>query len=1562
MHCAIHRHAEACTCVCVGQCLGAGLAARLLERFQTELRRMDEFDIAMLEGLEGEARLQALIEYREFSSPILIPLSGFCDGVAPILWDMRTKHADGHFVPLDLTLPLQSRSALDLAFIATYLKGTRDLDIVSQVTETGVRFDADLPYQIAIMPHLVTMPPGFKATDVELRRLAKLGYMEFLDMIPFCPYRTIQQGSVPRPYAPLRPRRISNASGVHYVLHDDDKVAYTPLNTAIASKRDLGGPYSYKNRTTVTTGRLGASAIVPPAPCALPNTKHPPETKPSNADLMHDAAVLGYAGAIFKLPLFIGNDDLSDAFNQFHVAQCDLWLIGFVWLDLAALGPKPLRFVAEYVLGFGYTNASNVCQRYMDSVMEAIMRRMDVDDAPYFASRTAPAEVAYICTRRELTRVTGRNQLSFCRARAYTDDPAFLVLGVARFVRLLRHWSHFLEGARHRTATVDKGQFGCHAKWNGAEHFASLGVVVIPKPKIIKACAMLGRVISAVANGAVSGQRGHDLPTCAEWKKHCGLLRHLADILGMAREAMHLMYWPLNARHNGDHTQRRLDDPGAPILLCDEFVQQCERWNETLLNHDGVSNHVVFDSVRGIPRTPHANPFILTCDAALKGTTSPGIGGYMHTYAWRIALTSDEVLPISVLEYVAIAVNLIEFAALLPRPLDEVELMLGSDSDNSVQDLVDLAAKSYDMQYVTLKLRELDEFTQLAPNMLVGQIYGEGNPVADAVSRGWWKLIAAYERQLGVKLVWITPSARSLAFLNDVRNAHTRRLSAVESSRSTAHSNCDAGDGPSSIGSPLDTPPRPAARRGVSHHLAATPPATAPRSSGDPLDSPPKRLRLRPQHSPFQRRPSARGLVGSRLDADPNAQASSTTVCPFGGLPGFAHESVVGDNGAAETGSGGAALSSLASSGYSLPRSRALQQSGGDGVQPSSPPRAALKHVAPATPPARSRRRTHAHQPHASDIHDTRGAPNSGISFSPPAPRVERRPFKQDDESRDDLSGLSRDLADAGSQPRVGEFIESLRQDRSHLALRPTNPELLTHVITEIGQFVTKGVPENTLKKEKSAMKHYERACALLGTPVWRKGANFHGPNGSFELEREVTFWTICVIMVWRWMKPRRRHHKTARVDSALAVVLAARRLHVRNRIEVPPVAALKSVLLGMKQRYVELNGADALLPQRKEPLTDADTTAMLDAPMGTSCAGHRVDWSQPRFIVFKAMLLTMRKSGFRKADALSLRADLHPMDLRRSHLLWRCNGEFHWDMTPSLRAQMRTGRDMAVIKPAGSKADPLAEYFGTQPIYLPWDASEPLNPAVALAQMAIAVPVGQHERQQAALFSTGDGPLLMKEADAMFAALARAQLSGARAAQLSLHSPRVYLACALKALRADDPTIQALCRWKTPESIKIYGRLTPEDYAALVRRTGTVTTSSVQATNLHNPPPQSDDDAFYSSIDSTDNTRRMSDDAADDDDVDVDEDAHLDEFAQPGECAADAATTLDVGQLVCVPWTYDVDGQREWRHCVGRVVKAMMSFSGQTCNHGEQHYLVRFVADDTTYAAPASRVYFVAD
>jgi hypothetical protein len=133
------------------------------------------------------------------------------------------------------------------------------------------------------------------------------------------------------------------------------------------------------------------------------------------------------------------------------------------------------------------------------------------------------------------------------------------------------------------------------------------------------------------------------------------------------------------------------------------------------------------------------------------------------------------------------------------------------------------------------------------------------------------------------------------------------------------------------------------------------------------------------------------------------------------------------------------------------------------------------------------------------------------------------------------------------------------------------------------------------------------------------------------------------------------------------------------------------------------------------------------------------------------------------------------------------------------------------------------------------------------MADLELAAPCAEHERTTTPAFprNADNEPLLMSLADAIFAFVTSLTL-GQRAPLVSLHSCRVYLACALKALGADDPTIQAICRWKTPESIKIYGRLTGADYMALVRRTANVTTSSVLSTNAAGISPPVDNDSFF--------------------------------------------------------------------------------------------------------------------
>ena len=68
----------------------------------------------------------------------------------------------------------------------------------------------------------------------------------------------------------------------------------------------------------------------------------------------------------------------------------------------------------------------------------------------------------------------------------------------------------------------------------------------------------------------------------------------------------------------------------------------------------------------------------------------------------------------------------------------------------------------------------------------------------------------------------------------------------------------------------------------------------------------------------------------------------------------------------------------------------------------------------------------------------------------------------------------------------------------------------------------------------------------------------------------------------------------------------------------------------------------------------------------------------------------------------------------------------------------------------------------------------------------------------------------------------------------MSPHSFRRYLACALKAEGAADSTIQALLRWKSAESLKLYAILNDNTYADLVDSAANANVASVRtATHL---------------------------------------------------------------------------------------------------------------------------------
>ena len=118
-------------------------------------------------------------------------------------------------------------------------------------------------------------------------------------------------------------------------------------------------------------------------------------------------------------------------------------------------------------------------------------------------------------------------------------------------------------------------------------------------------------------------------------------------------------------------------------------------------------------------------------------------------------------------------------------------------------------------------------------------------------------------------------------------------------------------------------------------------------------------------------------------------------------------------------------------------------------------------------------------------------------------------------------------------------------------------------------------------------------------------------------------------------MIPRSRSDPAAKPASAMAVVASVRRCHERRGIVMARSPQLTYVLKGLLRLYVLAHGPESLMPQRKEPLTNEHTRAILSVRDGTVIEGLVVNWSSPVFVAFAALLTTLRHAGARKSDLI---------------------------------------------------------------------------------------------------------------------------------------------------------------------------------------------------------------------------------------------------------------------------------------------------------------------------------------
>ena len=183
---------------------------------------------------------------------------------------------------------------------------------------------------------------------------------------------------------------------------------------------------------------------------------------------------------------------------------------------------------------------------------------------------------------------------------------------------------------------------------------------------------------------------------------------------------------------------------------------------------------------------------------------------------------------------------------------------------------------------------------------------------------------------------------------------------------------------------------------------------------------------------------------------------------------------------------------------------------------------------------------------------------------------------------------------------------------------------------------------------------------------------------------------------------------------------------------------------------------------------------------------------------------------------------------------MWRIDGVSVADPTHSQLMSMVPVRDGAILVPPPSKADQTGEIWGVHPIHLAFDPTDRANAASWLRRLELKFPVSGPRRTSIAMFFTDSKLTAMHHStiDTYLGHFLKLHL-GAAADSYSFHSFRIGFACALLAAGCDVYTIQALARWRSPESIRIYARMNPDVYASWVTRSLQQRASSTSTANL---------------------------------------------------------------------------------------------------------------------------------
>ena len=1073
------------------------------------------------------------------------------------------------------------------------------------------------------------------------------------------------------------------------------------------------------------------------------------------------------------------------------------------YLDGAGELAKDLRGVTNGRMAMGGLFASGICQRGGNGTYCKTMQRFDArQKARRLLEPESPAVARWLDAREALQHDAYGTQARLACGGFYSDDPKFSCAGPpSRVLDLALSFYEVVgpEGLGFKFAEHTKWQVACWASWQGVRMSAMLGLLWLPPDKSLRA----DEDLRAYGTGSMVG---------ADFVKMMGFLNYLAEVLAVHAYLNQALWESYDALKLGCHEA----DLGATVVVPAAQQQRAvTAWRKIIMRTPGTT---LLRIVRRAP-PPRDNVMIwaLASDACMdvikvdgvkvagclhRGVDHdgrpmhdpPGMGGVLHGRLWQYCFSAAEieVVTIPVAEFMAAVVGLFVYdSAGILEYAERVRLEV--DAEATPRSALQGEAHRPGLLIAHEEFALTSLYAKYRPRLTTQHVFGAGNEGADKASRSRNAEAERLVRFLGLEPRWLPVPQEALSYITAVIERLRKQPKAKPGTCDPA---VPGGDAPR-FGSPAS--PSIVWRRFASTHSPPSAPVAAP--SPPPGTASQRGAALQPNDSP-----RVAPAFGARLSY--GAQSAERAGASALGAPPSP-----------------ALLVSRRPAGapYLVPD---------DAESPpalSARPPAALDDGSPRVARAVFR---------ADSPSDAQGVGRAGA-----APLVSVHALVVAAEAPG-VVALAPELAVEALGERgerhvsqmIAQRVDALmaiNQNSTRAHAFRGDPDHLRALLDSSQRAQAQAANENSVAAEEAHMRLYWKPyCDLQRTPTLRPDERSLTWD---EIQLEEAWWAGCIPFIQKLMPNQQGVVGAAKPESILKVPINIRRSHIRQGIRTVSLASCVRATEGLLRAFLLEHGPLALIPKRKEPLTNEEIRGIFafSGRIGGPRSRRCLDWDSPEYSSLLAMFHTLAQTGMRKGEvSLPKNARFDKSRLSMLNVRWCIGGVVCNELTPELYQRLLKDGGFALLRPPPSKADPFSLHWGPCTIYLRFHPTEAINAARELAREELRRKVPLADRETAPLFVKADGTAWRHtELAKVFDEIVTEVCGAARAKQLSMHSWRVYLACALLSKGASFATIQTMLRWKSEDALRIYARINNFAYADWLSAAQGASVSSVRTT-----------------------------------------------------------------------------------------------------------------------------------